>query len=168
MKKHIVILVMLLAFFGCTSNPSIPEIQGRALLAVWESANMQDLDKIMVENSVYEAVQQDYVYNGINEIKDYVGHVRLFASELSVEVHSVKSTKTMAVLEWAMTGIQSQPIPGRVVVATNRKFRIRGITMVEVQDGLISKATDYMDLLGFVIQLGGRVELPGGVVIGEE
>jgi steroid delta-isomerase-like uncharacterized protein len=169
MKKHMVILaVIIFALAGCTSNPLIPEIQGKALLAVWESGSVQDLVEIMAENSVYEAVQQGYVYKGIDEIKGYVGHVRLFASDLSVEVISIKSTKTMAFLEWEMTGIQSQPIPGRVVISTNRKFSIRGITLVEVQDGLITKATDYMDVLGFVVQLGGRVELPGGIVIGEE
>jgi len=169
MKKYMVIIVVILfALSGCTSNPSIPEIQGRALMVVWESGNMQDLGEIMAENSDYEAVQQGYVYRGIDEIEGYVGHVRQFASDLSIDVLTVKSTKSMAFLEWEMTGIQSQPIPGRVVVSTNRKFSIRGITLVEVQDGLITKATDYMDVLGFVVQLGGRVELPGGIVIGEK
>ena len=101
MKKYMVIIVVILfALSGCTSNPSIPEIQGRALLAVWESGSIQDLGEIMAENSDYEAVQQGYVYRGIDEIEGYVGHVRQFASDLSIDVLTVKSTKSMAFLEY--------------------------------------------------------------------
>jgi hypothetical protein len=38
---------------------------------------------------------------------------------------------------------------------------------MEYKDDKIIKAVDYMDVLGFVIQLGGKVELPGGVIIGK-
>ncbi|MFC1628907.1 ester cyclase [Gemmatimonadota bacterium] len=162
----LVLASVLLLLSGCTSGPSVPEDLGRALIAVWESGAVEDLDEIIAIDSAYEAAQQGYVYEGIDAIKGYVGHVRMFASDLRVEVLSVNSTKTTAVLEWEMTGVQTQPIPGRVVVATNRNFSIKGVTLVEVEGGLIKTATDYMDVLGFVIQLGARVELPGGVVLG--
>jgi hypothetical protein len=37
--------------------------------------------------------------------------------------------------------------------------------VVELRDGRIARAADYIDVLGFVVQLVGRVELPGGVAI---
>jgi len=64
-----------------------------------------------------------------------------------------------------MRGIQDRPIPGRIEIPSNKEFKVKGVTIIEVKDGRITKATDYMDLLGFMIQLGARVELPGGVVL---
>ncbi|MBM4093897.1 MAG: hypothetical protein FJ276_31500 [Planctomycetes bacterium] len=64
-----------------------------------------------------------------------------------------------------MRGVQDRPIPGRVPVATNRPFELKGVTVVELRDGRIARAADYIDVLGFVVQLGSRIELPGGVVI---
>ena len=37
--------------------------------------------------------------------------------------------------------------------------------IIHVKDGLITKAIDYLDSLGFLVQLGAKVELPGGVVL---
>jgi len=42
------------------------------------------------------------------------------------------------------------------------------MTRIEVKNGKIERASDYMDVLGFVIQLGSQIELPGGIVIGEQ
>jgi hypothetical protein len=42
---------------------------------------------------------------------------------------------------------------------------VNGVT--EFKDGKIQKASDYMDVLGFVIQPGSQIRLPGGVTIGE-
>lgn len=75
------------------------------------------------------------------------------------------SGRDCAVAEWTMTAVQDRPIPGRVPVATDRRVEIRGVTLVEVRDGRITRAADYLDALGFVIQLGGRVALPGGASI---
>lgn len=163
-----IMLGFLIALFGCSENASIPESQGRELMRIWENGNIQALNRVITSDAIYEAAQSGDSYKGIDAFGRYVGHVNLFAKDLKIEVLSVNSTDTTAVLEWKMTGIQSRPIQGRVSVATNREFTVKGVTLVEVKNGLICKATDYMDVLGFVIQLGARVELPGGVVIGSK
>ena len=166
MKSIIFIFIsLLIPMYACSENSSVAETQGRVLIGIWENGNVEDLDVIMSANSVYEAAQQNHTYKGIEEIKSYVGHVVLFAKDLKIEVISVNSAKSSATLEWVMTGIQDRPIPGRVTVPTNKEFMVKGVTLIEIEDGLITKATDYMDVLGFVIQLGARVELPGGVVL---
>jgi len=161
----IILLGFFIALFGCKEDTTISESHGRALMKIWESGKVKDLENIMDQDVVYEAVQQGISYKGIKEVSDYVGHVTSFTKDLKIEVISIKSTEKTAIIEWIMSGIQDRPIPGRITIATNKKFSIRGVTIVEIKNGLISKATDYMDVLGFVIQLGARVELPGGVVL---
>ena len=67
-----------------------------------------------------------------------------------------------------MSGVQNKPISGTVNIATNKDYKLNGVTLLEFDNGLIIKATDYMDVLGFVLQLGACVELPGGVELGCE
>ena len=81
---------------------------------------------------------------------------------------NIKVSGDIGHVEWTLDAKQTQPIKGRVPVATNNDISINGVTLIEVENGKIKKASDYMDVLGFVIQLGSKVELPGGVVIGGE
>ena len=167
MKHIIAILVCLLIvpIQSCCEKSSIPELLGRELIGIWQNGNIEDLNAILSENVVYEAAQQNHTYKGFEQFGSYVGHVSKFAKDLKIEVISVNSSKSTATVEWIMTGIQDRPIPGRVTIPTNKEFMVKGVTLIEVEDGLITKAIDYMDVLGFVIQLGARVELPGGVVL---
>jgi len=95
----------------------------------------------------------------------YVGHVHAWASQVQITIAAIHSGADAAVAEWVMRGVQDRPIPGRVPVATNRPFELKGVTVVELRDGRIARAADYIDVLGFVVQLGAQVRLPGGVVI---
>ena len=167
MKLMISILVCLLIIpmQSCSEKNSIPESLGRELISIWQNGNIEDLGAIVSEYALYEAAQQNHTYKGLEQFGSYVGHVSLFAKNLKIDVISVNSSKSNATIEWIMTGIQDRPIPGRVTIPTNKEFMVKGVTLIEVEDGLITKATDYMDVLGFVIQLGARVELPGGVVL---
>jgi hypothetical protein len=70
-------------------------------------------------------------------------------------------------VEWTFRANQSSPITGRIPIATNNDVILNGVTLIEFKEGKIEKASDYIDVLSFVMQLGSKLELPGGVVIGE-
>ena len=42
---------------------------------------------------------------------------------------------------------------------------MNGVTIIEMEGGRIIRAADYVDTLPMMLQLGGRVEMPGGGVI---
>jgi hypothetical protein len=52
-----------------------------------------------------------------------------------------------------------------VPVATGLEVVTNGVTIVEIDGGRIRRAADYMDTTPVLLQLGGRVELPGGGTI---
>lgn len=135
------------------------------LMRVWDSGDVSLLDSIVDTNAIYDDIPNHHTFEGLDGFKQYVGHVHSWASDITMEVHLSIGDQNHAYAEWTMTGIQSSPIPGRVPEATNRPFSIRGLTLVESEPGKITRAADYLDVLGFVIQLGSKVELPGGVVI---
>ncbi len=164
--RSLLLILSLILFVGCNKKVQNTITQGEALMQVWESGNTDELSSIMTEDAEYEAAQQLYTFKGLEEIGGYIKHTSSFAKDLNIEVLAVKASKNFAAIEWIMTGIQDRPIPGRVNAATNKSFTLKGTTIIELEKGKITKATDYMDVLGFLLQLGARVEIPGGVVLG--
>lgn len=145
----------------------------RQLMRIWETGEPAPLDEIATPDVVYDDVPNGERFVGRDGVRRYVEHVHLWAGEIQIAISAVQSSADVAVAEWILRGVQNRPIPGRVPVATNRSFVLKGLTLVELRDGRIARAADYMDVLGFsrvflgfVLQLGARVELPGGAVIG--
>jgi len=143
-----------------------PDALVRGLMRIWETGDTEGLEEITHPDLVYDDVPNGNTIEGREGAAQYIRHVHSWASNVELEIVGVSSGPTTATAEWIMRGVQDRPIAGRVPVATGRSFEIRGATLIEVEDGRISRAADYIDVLGFVLQLGSRVELPGGVVLG--
>ena len=137
----------------------------RQLMKMWESGNTTQLDEITVDEVVYDDVPNGERYVGREGVRRYIEHVHAWAGQIQIEIITIHGNKRSAVAEWIMHGVQDRPISGRVPIATNRNFQFKGATIVELHDGKIGRAVDYIDVLGFVVQLGGRVELPGGNIL---
>ena len=59
----------------------------------------------------------------------------------------------------------------RVVVlptATGREVVLNGVTILEMADGRIRRAADYVDALPMMLQVGGEIRLPGGAVVRQD
>lgn len=137
------------------------------LMGLWETGDTLKTRDIFSENCVYVDIANNQTLAGIDGANRYIGHVHSWASEVQMEIRKVNVSATMGYVEWTFTARQTNPIKGRVPVATNRDIALKGVTLAEFKDGKIQKASDYMDVLGFVIQLGAEIDLPGGVTIGE-
>ena len=70
-----------------------------------------------------------------------------------------------AVGEWLVAGVQARAMGDFVPLATGREVALNGVTIIEVEGGRIRRAADYLDTAPLVLQLGGRIELPGGRVL---
>lgn len=68
----------------------------------------------------------------------------------------------MAVAEWVLEGNRQGPsgLSGDSLVL--RRFRVDGLTLIEVQGGLIVRAADYGDPIPLVLAEGGAVVFPDG------
>jgi len=136
-----------------------------ALMRVWESGDVSGLDTLFSPTATYADMPNDRVLSGLSEIEGYVSHVHGWAKDISLDVKLVKGASDFAYAEWSMCGVQDRPIPGTVPVATNNPFCIDGLTTVALEGGRIRQAVDYIQIVPLMLQLGGRIELPGGVVL---
>ena len=76
-----------------------------------------------------------------------------------LEVIAYHSADGMAAAEWVLDGTRLSPSPDSLVL---RWFRVDGVTLIELEDGLIVRAADYGDPTSLVLAEGGIVVLPGG------
>lgn len=167
-----VLLPTLAVLLSCTPATQAPsrllaenEIAIRSLMALWESGDAEELMGLFWPDAVYDDFPNQMEYRGLEEIAGYVGHVHSWATGVSLGVTEVHVSETGAVAEWVFSGIQDRPIPGQISVATGREVVLNGVTIIEMDGGRIRRAADYIDVLPLVLQLGGRVELPGGTVM---
>lgn len=141
------------------------EIAIRSLMSLWESGRTEELTGLFWPDAVYDDFPNQAQYHGLEEISGYVEHVHTWATGVTMGVTGVHVSESGAVAEWVFSAIQDRPIPGRVPVATGREVVLNGVTIIEMDRGRIRRAADYIDVLPLILQLGGRAELPGGVVI---
>jgi hypothetical protein len=131
-------------------------------MTVWESGDRLALSGLFRPDAVYEDFSNQTQYRGMEEISGYVGHVTRWATDLRMDVGAVHASPTVATVEWLLSGVQNRPIPRLLGVATNREFFLNGVTVVELDGDLITRAADYLDVASLLLQLGATISLPDG------
>ena len=78
--------------------------------------------------------------------------------EMDYEVTRTIAADEVVVTEWVFTGTNDGPLDPPVFeerkAPTGRTIRIRGVSIYDVSDGLIRRATTYMDLATLMVELG--------------
>jgi len=162
----------LLGAAACTFTPtragrgtSAAEAAARTLMTAWEVGDTALLLDLFQPNAIYDDFPDQTQYRGIDEIVGYVARLHSWANSVTISVNAIHAADSVAVVEWLMAGVQDRPIPGIVGVATNRDFTLSGVTIVELEQRRIARAADYIDIAPLLLQLGGRIEMPGGTVL---
>lgn len=141
------------------------EVVARSVLAAWERGSVEDLPDLFWPDATYDDFSNSVQHRGIQEIQAYLAEVHRWGSDIVVNVTAVHPSPTGAVAEWVFSAVQTAPVEGTVDVGTGQEVILNGVSIFEIQDGLVRRGADYVDGLPFVLQLGGRVEMPGGTVL---
>lgn len=141
------------------------EVLAREVMAAWEAGDMEELSEHFWPDAVYDDFSNAVTYQGLEEITAYKAELHAWASDVSLTVTAVHPSADGVVAEWVLFGVHTGPIAGRVSGGTGREVLLNGITVLEVEGGMVTRAADYLDTLPLMLQMGGRVELPGGEVL---
>jgi len=81
--------------------------------------------------------------------------------EMDYEITRTIAADNVVVTQWVFTGTQSgalgAPIFPTPVEATGKTIRLRGISVYDIQAGLIKKESMYIDLATLWVELGVNV-----------
>jgi hypothetical protein len=68
------------------------------------------------------------------------------------------AAESVVVSEWVFTGTNTGPLTapvfGQDMEPTGRTIRLRGVSVLDVEDGLVQRETIYMDLATLFVELG--------------
>ena len=119
------------------------------------AVNSHDVDKILsffTDDCVYEDVAVGKLNRGKQEVKAFVNRWYVLSHDLNFELTSVFSAGDWAATEWIMSGTHTGEVLG--IPATNKRFSLRGATIIELRTGRISRNSDYWNLASFLQQIG--------------
>ena len=155
---------------GCTATDgdganARNELLMLSLLTAQQSADTTAIVELFWPDAVYDDYANQLQYRGIEEIVGYVTSVHVWADDVYLNAGEVHASPEGAVAEWLFAGVQARPMGDYVPTVTGREVVLNGVTIIEVDGGRIRRGADYMDTAPLALQLGGRIELPGGQVI---
>jgi steroid delta-isomerase-like uncharacterized protein len=111
-----------------------------ALGAHWSEEGVEDLVPIGI-------------LRGREEIKDFFRGVFAAMPDAQTSCLRVVAAETSAAVEWRMTGtFDGEPFQG--VDPTGKPIDVRGLDLIEMEDGLIVRNTAYYDNMAYARQVG--------------
>ncbi len=111
-----------------------------ALGAHWSEDGVEDLVPIGI-------------LRGREEVKDFFRGVFAAMPNAETTCLRVVAAETSAAVEWRMTGtFDGEPFQG--VDPTGKPIDVRGLDLIEIEDGLIVSNTAYYDNMAYARQLG--------------
>jgi steroid delta-isomerase-like uncharacterized protein len=164
----IICVLTLVAFSSCTPAAK-NENKGKAdaiteerrayeeLLAVWSGDDLAKLDKILVEEFIFEEPKgtepaEDNSMRGRDRFKELVIEERVAFPDLKFQLRKFIQADNWAAAEWLMTGTHMGGYTD--LPATNRSISLAGVSIIQFKSGKIIHERFYLDLWDFREQLG--------------
>ncbi len=148
-----VVVVVALALFVIAQRKAVNAAgDDSAVAEKWITAwNSHDPDKMLpafTDDVVYEDVAYAEVSHGQAEfrkfaVEEFEGVPDLELKLVHAEVHNGHGT-----IEWSFAGTD------KGVYKTGKKFTVRGVSVIDVRDGKISRSIDYYDTGTIMRQVG--------------
>ena len=136
-----------------------------SLIDALQAADTAAIVELFWPEATYDDYASQLQHRGIEEIVGYATSVHAWADDVYMNVGTVHASTSGAVAEWLFAAVQARPMGELVPEVTGREVVLNGVTILEIDGGRIRRAADYIDLAPMYLQLGGRIELPGGGVL---
>jgi steroid delta-isomerase-like uncharacterized protein len=155
------IFILFLSAFFINSKPSendkfLKKNQqiATAFLETLSSGNVEGFISLFAENATYEEVASGRIYSNHQEIKMYIKSTLEGIPDSKFELQDMVINDKVLAIEWIWKGTNSVGWPNMGIPPTNRYFEIKGVSIMNVNDGLISSNRDYWDWNSFITKIG--------------
>ena len=119
----------------------------------WNSHDVNKLVSFFSDDGIYDNVPQGTVYRGTKEVTAYLSSMFIDMPDLKLEFKSVFWTDDWMGIEVIMSGtFAHSSMPG--ITATGKTFSVRGASIFQLRNGLISRKSYYMNMVAFLQQVG--------------
>ncbi|HEX8816066.1 MAG TPA: nuclear transport factor 2 family protein [Terriglobales bacterium] len=148
-------VLMLVAMLAATAAPAQTKSgdQGKAVAEAWVAAwNSHDPDKFLsafTSDVTYEDTTSiGGAYHGTAEVRKFVADEIAAVPDLKLELVRGMVNNGHGTIEWVFSGTDKD------IYKTGKKFSVRGVSVVDVKDGKISRCLDFYDAATIMKQVG--------------
>ena len=121
-------------------------------LEAWNSHDGQRITAFMTPDVTYTDVALGETHSGPADVSAWIDTmVEEFSTDYSFEAVFAFSTDSVYALEWVLKGTNDR---GKLFPATGKPYAIHGVSVGELENGLIKRNTDYWSLGEFLMQVG--------------
>ncbi|MBV8529183.1 MAG: nuclear transport factor 2 family protein [Candidatus Dormibacteraeota bacterium] len=121
-------------------------------LEAWSSHDGQRITSFMTPDVTYTDVALGETHSGRTDVAAWIDTmVDEFSTDYAMESVFGFSSDSVYAIEWVLKGTNDG---GKVFPATGKPFAIHGVSVGELDNGLIRRNTDYWSLGEFLMQVG--------------
>jgi steroid delta-isomerase-like uncharacterized protein len=152
-------LIVLLACLtlGCSTQPgpksaaANPRPLLEALVQAWNSHDSAAVDTLMQLHALHEDLALGFRGEGLEQIKGFMRQTLEMIPDFDWRATNILVDGSQAAAEWTLAGTYTGDTPQGPV--KNRRFSIRGASVVVTDHGRITRFTDYYTLAEFYRQV---------------
>ena len=119
----------------------------------WNEKKPEELAKIFVDDLTYEDIATGTISHTANELIAFLKRTYTFSSDIQFVLKDSFIKGNKGCVEWLMIGTQTGPLEGGVP-PTNKKFEVKGLSVLSFQDGKIKSCSDYCNMMTILKQIG--------------
>ena len=117
-------------------------------IAAWNSHDPAKLTTVFTDDVVYEDVAFGEVSHGKAELSKFAASEFEGTPDLELKLVRASIDDGHGTIEWTFTGTD------KGVYKTGKKFTVRGVSVIDVRGGKISRSLDYYDISTIMRQVG--------------
>jgi steroid delta-isomerase-like uncharacterized protein len=148
----ILLAVLVLPAIAATSKDKSTSGPGTAFAEKWIAAwNSHDPDKMLplfTDDVFYEDVAFGEVSHGSAELRKFFLSETEGIPDLELKLTRANIRGAHGTIEWTFSGTD------KGVYKTGKKFSVRGVSVIDMRDGKISRNVDYYDAATIMRQVG--------------
>jgi steroid delta-isomerase-like uncharacterized protein len=152
------IFLLLVLFFNSCSNQNKLEEENKIIAESFiESINNRELNKLILlfaDDCLYEEVASGRSYSNKEGIAAYIKATLSGVPDSKFEINSILANNKMAAVEWNWKGTNTVGWKEMGIPATGKYFEIRGVSVLEINNKLIRRVSDYWDWETFLKGIG--------------
>ena len=130
-----------------TSTPPSSSI-AESWIAAWNSHDPAKWATHFTSDVYYEDVTFSEINHGVEEGKKFAGEFFLAVPDLKVELANSSIRGEHGSIEWILYGTD------KGVYKTGKPFKVRGVSIITIKNGKISRSVDYYDSATIMKQVG--------------
>ena len=148
MRKGLAIASMMVLVAVTAAAQKKASRVAESFIAAWNSHEVEKVIPVFTNDVLYEDVTFGAVNHGSAELRKFA--TSIFAAVPDVRFDLVNSTvdRKHGTIEWVFTGTD------RGLYKTGKRFSVRGVSVIDLRGGRISRNLDFYDAASIMRQIG--------------